>query len=325
MKTASARNCLIFYLGLVFCLGLCLSSDLVARDYSPLLYGEVFSRTAQKIFVPHSKQHNLNISTLVAEGQEVQVGDVVVQFDGTEFQRQLEQHLEKRRSQEALTDRDLAKLAKELTQARFAVAQAQVAMELAAMKAEIPKGLIGTLEYADNQLSNEKAIKTLENAQKQLAEKVQNLDARQQQGELDRRKADITEAWWQEMLKRMTVLAKQRGFVIHGKHPWTKVKFQEGDSARTNFMVAEVADTSDLVIRVWVNDADRPHIEAGVPVTITLDALPKETLPGRLETISDGAGDEWGKSIYFLGTVGFDAGRIPGLLPGMSALVEFRR
>jgi len=91
VKTASARNCL------VFCLGLCLSSDLVAREYSPLLYGEVFSRTAQKIFVPHSKQYQLNISTLVAEGREVQVGDVVVQFDGTEFQRELEQHLEQRR------------------------------------------------------------------------------------------------------------------------------------------------------------------------------------------------------------------------------------
>jgi multidrug resistance efflux pump len=302
-----------------------LSSGLVAREYSPLLYGEVFSRTAQKIFVPHSKQHHLNISTLVAEGREVQVGDLVVQFDGTEFQRQLEQHIEKRRSQEALTDRDLAKLAKELTQARFAVARAQVAMELAAMKAEIPKGLIGSLEFADNQLANEKVIKALENAQKQLAEKVQVLDARQQQAELDRRKADITEAWWQEMLERMTVLATQRGFVIHGKNHWTQAKFRQGDTARTNWEVAEVADTSDLAIRVWVNDVDRPHIGAGVPVTITLDALPEKTLPGRLETISDSAGDEWGKSIYFLGTVGFDAGRIPGLLPGMSALVEFRR
>jgi multidrug resistance efflux pump len=198
-------------------------------------------------------------------------------------------------------------------------------MELGAMKAEIPKGPIGALEYADNQLANEKAIKALENAQKQLAGKVQNLDARQQQAELDRRKADITEAWLQEMLVRMTVLATQSGFVIHGKVPWTQAKIQEGDPARTNTMVAEVADTSDLAIKVWVNGVDRPHIEAGVPVTITLDALPEETLPGRLETISDSAGDEWGKSIYFLGTVGFDAERIPGLLPGMSALVEFRR
>jgi multidrug resistance efflux pump len=248
-----------------------------------------------------------------------------VQFDGTEIQRELEQNLEQRRSQEAVTDRDLAKLAKELTQARFAVAQAQVAMELAAMKAEVPKGPIGALEYADNQLANEKAIKALENAEKNLAGKVQNLDARQQQAELDRRKADITEAWWQEMLERMTVLATQRGFVIHGRNNWTRAKFQEGDSARVNWKVAEVADTSDLAIRVWVNGVDRPHIEVGVPVTITLDALPEETRSGRLETISDSAGDEWGKSIYFMGTVGFDAERIPGLLPGMSALVEFRR
>jgi multidrug resistance efflux pump len=302
-----------------------LPQALPAREYSPLLTGEVFSRAAQDIFVPHTSRWRANISMMVPEGQEVQPGDVVVQFDGTDTQRELEVQLEQRRAQQAIADRDLARLEKELTQASFAVEQAKVALELATMKAEIPKGLIGALEYSENQLAKERGTKTLKDARKKLTEKQQSLQARQQQADLDEEKARLTETWWRELLERLSVEATQRGFVIHGNHPWTRAKFQEGDTVRTSFKVAEVADTADLAIRIWVNGVDRPHVQAGSAVTITMDALPDMTLAGRLESISDSATKrlEWSKAAYFEGTVSFDAGQDHNLLPGMSALVEF--
>jgi multidrug efflux pump subunit AcrA (membrane-fusion protein) len=283
-----------------------LPQALPAREYSPLLTGEVFSRAAQDIFVPHTSRWRANISMMVPEGQEVQPGDVVVQFDGTDTQRELEVQLEQRRAQQAIADR-------------------KVALELATMKAEIPKGLIGALEYSENQLAKERGTKTLKDARKKLTEKQQSLQARQQQAELDEEKARLTETWWRELLERLSVEATQRGFVIHGNHPWTRAKFQEGDTVRTSFKVAEVADTADLAIRIWVNGVDRPHVQAGSAVTITMDALPDMTLAGRLESISDSATKrlEWSKAAYFEGTVSFDAGQDHNLLPGMSALVEF--
>ena len=310
----------------IVCLCGMFSAGLAARDYSPLLTGEVFSRSAQDIFVPHTTRWRANISMMVPEGQEVQTGDVVVAFDGTETMRELEQQREQRRAQEALTNRDLAKLEKELTQDGFAVKQAKVSLELATMEAEIPKGLIGALEFSENQLAAERASKALKDAMKQFAEKQLSLQARQQQAGLDLQKAELTDAWWQEMLERLSVEATQRGYVIHGNHPWTGAKFQEGDSVRTTYKIAEVADTSDLAIRVWINGVDRPHIKARVPVTITLDALPEKPKLGRLESISDSATKraEWGTATYFEGTVSFDSEQIPGLLPGMSALVEIR-
>jgi len=310
---------------IIVCLCGMFSAGLAARDYSPLLTGEVFSRTAQDIFVPHTTRWRANISMMVPEGQEVQAGDVVVAFDGTDTMRELEQQREQRRAQEALTNRDLAKLEKELTQDSFAVEQAKVSLELATMEAEIPKGLIGGLEYSENQLAAERASNALKDAMKQLAEKQLSLQARQQQAGLDLQKAELTEAWWQEMLERLSVEATQRGYVIHGNHPWTRAKFQEGDSVRTTYKIAEVADTSDLAIRVWINGVDRPHIKTGAPVTITLDALPEKPRLGRLKSISDSATKraEWGTAAYFEGTVSFGSEQIPGLLPGMSALVEF--
>jgi len=306
---------------------LLLASCLEARDYTALLTGEVYSRNAQDIFTPHTPNWRASITMLAPEGQAVEPGDVVVQFDGTDTLRQLELQREQRSAQLALTDRDLAQLEKELTQTEFAVELSRVALELAAMKAEVPKGLIGSLEHAENQLAGKKAEKELAYAIEHRDEKRQALEARQKQAELDRRKADLTERWWQELLERLSVKASQPGYVIHGNHPWTRAKFQEGDSVRTSYRVAEVADTSDLAIRVWVNGVDRPHLQAGAKVSIVFDALPERLLEGRLESLSDSASKrlEWGSAAYFEGVVQFEAKAAPGLLPGMSARVEVAR
>jgi multidrug resistance efflux pump len=306
------------------CLALFLASGLEARDYPALLTGEVFSRTAQDIFVPHTSRWRANISLMAPEGQQVQVGEVVVAFDGTATLNELEQHREQQRAQQAVADRDLARLDKEVTQARFLVEQSKVALELATLKAEIPKGLIGAIEHAENQLAKEQGTKNLIDARKQYEEKQQALEAKQEQVRLDQKKGELKEAWLTETLERLSVEATQPGYVIHSNHPWTRAKFQEGDTVRTSFKVAEVADTDDLAIRVWVNAVDRPHLQADAPVTIVFDALPDSPLAGRLEDISDSATKrpDWGKAAYYEGTVSFALDQVPGLLPGMSALVE---
>ena len=60
----------------------------------PLLTGEVYSRKAQDIIVPLTTNWKATISMMVEEGQLVQAGDVVVEFDGSEASRQLEQQRE---------------------------------------------------------------------------------------------------------------------------------------------------------------------------------------------------------------------------------------
>ena len=290
----------------------------------PLLTGEVYSLAAQDIIVPLTTNWNASISMMVEEGQQVHPGDIVVEFDGSEVVRQLEQQRETTRAETALTERDLARLEKELVQAGFAVQLAQIALDLATIHAEIPKGLIGALDYAENQLAMEKAHKMLQDAQIQLTDKEQLLTERKKKAALDLRKAELTEAWWNEMLETFTVEATQSGHVIHGNHPRNRSKFQEGDVVRTSYNVAQVADTSNLAIRVWINSVDRPHIAVGAAVKIILDALPDRSLIGRLDTIADSGSKrlEWGSAVYFEGSVSFNADSVPEVLPGMSALVE---
>lgn len=289
-----------------------------------LFTGEVFSQQAQEIFVPLTNNWQARISKLKLEGSKLEVGDVAVEFDGADVARQLEQQEETQRTELAKTERDLAKLDEELLTAEFALKQANVMLELTTLKAEIPEGLIGGLEYSENQLAREKAIKAVDDSTEQLEEKRQSLQDRQQQAELDLKKATSQIELWNEMLSSFVIKATQPGYIIYGRHPWTRTKFEEGDTVQTSFRVAQIADTSDLAVKIWINSIDRPRVAADSAVKIMLDALPETQISGRLQSISDSGQKrgEWGDALYYEAVVVFDRKPDADLLPGMSALVE---
>ena len=296
----------------------------LAQNNEMLFTGEVYSQQAQEIFVPLTNNWQARISMMLPEGTQVKRGDVVVEFDGSEVARQLEQQLVTQRTEQARTERDIAKIEKELVEAEFQLKQAGVSLELAILKANLPEGLIGGLEYSENILNREKAIKAVEDAQEQLKDKQQSVRERDRQAKLDQQKGENQIELWNQMLESFEVEATQPGFIIYGKHPWNRTKFQEGDTVQTSFRVAQIADTSALAIRVWINSIDRPRIEVGALVNIMLDALPGLELKGRLASVSDSGSKrpEWGKALYYEGVVSFESANTPQLLPGMSALVE---
>lgn len=289
-----------------------------------MLTGEVFSLQAQEIIVPLTTNWQTRISRLVPEGSFVENGDLVVEFDGTEAARQLEQQEETTRTEQARTDRDLARLEKEVAQARYQLQIAEIDLELATLKAEIPEGVIGGIEYAENQLALEEANNGLENARKQFDDRTKSLRERRRQAALDQRKLEVQQAWWEQMLESFSIEARQAGYVIYGNHPRTRAKFQEGDSVRTSYRVAQVADTSNLAVKVWINGVDRPHMAEGDAVRIRFDALPGQVFEGELSQLLDSGSQrqEWGKADYYEGVVSLEGGGDGSLLPGMSALVE---
>lgn len=294
---------------------------------SDLLFtGEVFSQQAQEIFVPLTNNWQARISMMLPEGARVERGDVVVEFDGSEVARQLEQQLVSQRTEQAKTERDIAKIEKQLVVFEFRLKQARVSLELAALKADLPEGLIGGLEYSENILDHEKAIKAVEDAEEQLKDTRQSIRERDRQAGLDQQKGDNQIEFWNQMLESFVIRAAQPGFIIYGKHPWNRTKFQEGDTVMTSFRVAQIADTAELAIRVWINSIDRPRIKTGAAVNIMLDALPELELEGRLVSVSASGSKrpEWGKALYYEAVVLFESSGSTQLLPGMSVLVEPR-
>lgn len=320
-RSTRPRRCLACTAGLLF---LAASASVLASPPPLLITGEVFSRQAQQIIVPPTTGSQVLISAMAPEGSFVEPGTVVVEFDGTEAAQQLEQQRVSARTEQARTDRDLARLSKELEQARYRLQQAEIDLELATLRADIPEGVIGAIEHAENQLAREEATNALEDARRAFNDSSKALRDRQEQDALDRRKLEIQASFWSGLLENYSVEATQAGYVIYGTHPWNRAKFQEGDNVRISFNVAQVADLSDLAVKVWINGVDRPHLAVGDTVDVRFDALPGERWNGRIERISASGAkrQEWGDADYFEGVVSLDRTDTKALLPGMSALVE---
>jgi multidrug efflux pump subunit AcrA (membrane-fusion protein) len=293
-----------------FLLAVLLSATAVQASDTTLLTGQVFSLQAQDIIVPMTNNWQSSISMMLPEGSKVRKGDLVVSFDGSDAQRQLEQQQLTARGETAKAQRDLAQLEMQREQAKFAL--------------QLPDGLIGALEQAENRLAAEQAAKALEDATELLADRQNALRERQKKQILDDRKFQLQQAWWQQMLVAFKVFARQDGYIIYANHPRTREKFQQGDTVQTSFNIAQIADTSDLAVKAWIHAVDQPHIKVGQTVKLWLDAVPEVSFEGVLESIADSGNKrgEWGKGVYFEAIIHFDQESAPEMMPGMSALVE---
>lgn len=81
-----------------------------------------------------------------------------------------------------------------------------------------------------------------------------------------------------------------------------------------------LADLSDLYLDLTVDEVDVVRLREGMPVEITLDAMPGRTFRGHIEAIAPAAAEAGGTSTYRVRVVLDD--RDPALRAGMSASVE---
>ncbi len=85
--------------------------------------------------------------------------------------------------------------------------------------------------------------------------------------------------------------------------------------------VAEVADTSSLRVKGDIDEIDVGRVQAGQPVTVTLDAYPGEKMQGKIEALAPGATLKQGSTVY-QATISFTPTQ--GVVPreGMAANVD---
>lgn len=85
--------------------------------------------------------------------------------------------------------------------------------------------------------------------------------------------------------------------------------------------VATVADTGSLRIEADIDEIDVGRVRVGQPVTVTLDAYPGISMPGKVETLSPGATQKQGSTVY-AATVSFTPQESVVPRTGMAANVD---
>jgi len=306
-------------------LGSLLNSGLSAADNAILISGEIAADQSQKIIAPMSASWNLRLDWMAEEGSWLNQGDVAVRFDNSANDTQIiqaEERHEKTRSEGART---IARLEKEERLARYDAEIAKIRKQLASNEARIQASFIGELNYADNQLALTRAQQEQTKAEADAVDRLQKLKEARIKFSLDQTMADNDKLWFQKLAESNLIKAEMDGFILYKRHPWNRSKFRAGDNVQTSFFVAEVVDTRNMYVRLFINAVDRAHLELESPVKIYLDAHPGSVFSGKItEMLAQGESrNEWGKGLYMQGQVAFDPGQnLPELMPGMSVLVE---
>ena len=252
--------------------------------------GELRARRSTQVIAPYNVP-DLRIVWMAPSGSQVSAEDVVIRFDPSSAQRQLQEKETALEQAQAKLDEAVAQARitaeqdkRDFAEARYNVERAQ----LEASKQEIVSALQGEQARINLGLS-EKSLATREArvALHETAEraKIASLERARAQAEYE---VDLTRS----RLERMELKTPGSGVIIFSTNNSNistysnRVPYKIGDQVFGGTTLAEIPDLSTLEVEAKLEEIDRGRISPGNDVRIRVDALPELTVPAKLMEIS---------------------------------------
>jgi multidrug resistance efflux pump len=245
----------------------------------------------------------LQIVKFARTGEPVKAGDVVVEFDPSEQEYNLEQ---------AQSSLDQAEQQILKTKADGSVSTAKDQVDLLHARYDVRRA---ELDVSQNELKSaidaKKNDLALEEAKRRLAQLEQDTQSRtaSNQANLDvyvaqRNKAQLDIKQAQARIQSMTIKAPISGifarkYNTNGLNFWgpgiTVPEYQEGDQTFPGSAVATILDTSQMQVFCRVPETARADIKVGDAAEIRVDAAPEKSYPAKVKTIAGlASGSEFG-------------------------------
>jgi len=259
--------------------------------------GELHAKRSMMIVAP-SVSGILRIVRLTPTGTQVHKDDVVVEFDPSEQQYNL---------QENRFDLDEAEQEIAKAKADAAVQAAKDEVELLKAKFDVRRA---ELDVSKNELVSpidaKKNLLALEEAKRHLAQLEEDIKSHSasNQAALDvaqekERKAHLLMAQAESNIKSMSVKTTLEGLVSIKENerasggfysPGMKLpEFRAGDQVGPGTLVAEVMDLAQMEIQCKVDEGDRANMNAGVPAEAHVYALPGRIFPAKVDSVAGNA------------------------------------
>jgi HlyD family secretion protein len=256
--------------------------------------------TAGELRTPHSAMlvapsvnGTLQIVRLLQTGTHVKAGEVVVEFDPSEQEYNLEQS----RSQLAEAEQQIAK-----AKADAAVKTAEDKVALLKAKFDVRRA---ELEVSRNELVSEidarKNLLNLEESRRRLAQLEQDINSRAASNtasiallEEKRQTALLGMNQAQRSIDSMQVRSTIDGLVSIREnmdsgitfYGMTLPEYREGDLVNPGRFLAEVLDLDQMEVLAKVYESDRSNLNVGQTAEVRLDALPGPAVQARVKSIA---------------------------------------
>lgn len=285
------------------------------------------TRSVQLAVPPMGGQ--LQIVKLADTGDALKAGDVVVEFDASEQEFNLEQA----RFDLALAEQDVVK-----ADAQAAVQAAEDEVALLHARYDVRRA---ELDVQSNELVSaikaQQNVIVLDEARQRLAQLEADVKIHRETGRASgaglnekRIKAQLSVQVAERNIESLRVRAPFDGFVTVRTNfnafggigfPGVMPDFRVGDATFAGQPIADLIDASKIEVAAKLQEQDRANVAPGQQVEVAVDAAPDATLRGTVRTVSGVAS----RGLFDAGTrqfdIAFDVAGNPGVRPGVTAAI----
>ncbi|MBP1597402.1 MAG: copper/silver efflux system rane fusion protein CusB [Acidobacteria bacterium] len=260
------------------------------------------ARTAMMV-APPVAGGTLQIVHIVKTGTIVQQNDVVVEFDPSEQEYNLEQS----RSQLEEVDQQIRKMkadqAVRAAQDKVSLLRAQFDVRRAELTVK-GNELLSGIEARKNEIALEESRRRLEQLQRDIQSRASSDQADQAVQAASRTKAMLGMKLAQQNIDNMTLRAPIGGVVVLGQNLESLMsasgsisissgmeipEYREGDQAYPGRLIAQIQDMDKMEILSKVTENDRGGLTAGQPINVRVDSEPLRVFSGRIKSLAESA------------------------------------
>lgn len=292
------------------------------------LTGEIQASQSMTIRTPPvSSIFRFTITHMVPEGEAVEAGQVVTEFDASDLElRRLD--LEKKREEARLEiDRKKAEIEGRRQDQGLEKARALKDLKISQLKIGIDTRLIARSEVERNKFDFENAKIALEKAEERLANLEQGAKSEMELVQLEFKQADLELRRVMDDLELMKVRSTYPGLVLYQDNWSTGRKFQVGDQLFKGQTLMRIPNLDRLEVSARLHHSDVAHLSPGAPAEVILDAYPERVFKGRVASLSKIAKSRSFRSQFKFFNVTVDLEEMdPAVMkPGMTARVRIAR
>ena len=262
--------------------------------------GELRATRTAMLVAPAIAGGGLQIVRLLKTGSTVKAGDIVVEFDPSQQQYNLEQNrsdLDQAQQEIVKAKDDAAVQAAQdqtaLLKDRFGVRQAEL---------EVSKNeLVSVIDAKKNLLALDEAKRALAQLQQDVKSHAMSGQATIAVDQEKEHKAKLAMDQALQNIKNMQVRSPISGLVVIRQNTnaaggfffggMTLPNYQQGDQVNPGTTIADVIDMDSMEIATHVGESDRVNVKSGEPVDVHVDALPGVIFHGTVKNVANAASD----------------------------------
>ena len=265
--------------------------------------GELRPARMATIVAPPVAGGALQIVHLPKTGTFVQQGDVVVEFDPSEQEYNLEQSKSQLEEAEQQIKKMKADQAVRVAQEQVSLLKAQFEVRRAELKVK-GNDLLSAIEARKNAIALEEAKRKLEQLQRDIKSRANSDAADIAVQNVARTKAMIGMKLAQQFIDNMTCRAPISGIVVLGQNIEALIsssgsisisseteipEYRPGAQAFPGRPIANIQEVAQMEIAAKVIETDRASIESGQEIEVLVDSNPLKIYKGKIKSLAQSA------------------------------------